>query len=84
MFFSRDMLVSGGVGGGFNDFNLHPDPCGDDPIWLILSNGLQPTTGWWKSPQQKKRPTLRILTPMKTPDPTNDSGALKTSGNLTP
>ena len=31
----RGKLVSGRVGGGFK-FYVHPDPWGDDPIWLIF------------------------------------------------
>ena len=41
--YGRSMLLS--LARGFKYFrNFHPDPRGNDPIWLVFSNGLKPPT----------------------------------------
>ena len=41
------LLVSHYLGGGFNNFYVHPDPWGNDPIWrAYFSKGLKPPTSY--------------------------------------
>ena len=50
--YGRSMLLS--LARGFKYFrNFHPDPRGNDPIWLVFSNGLKPPTRKKPCPPEK-------------------------------